>query len=86
MRDRYEQFNFRCIGASGTVNINGEPRNMKEFRKMSRYIMQQDMIQPMLTIEESMMIAADLKLSRELTRTQKTVAVSVEIGERRREK
>lgn len=35
---------------------------MDTFRRMSRYIMQQDVFHRMLTIREAMMVAADLKL------------------------
>lgn len=69
----------RSLGATGTITINGQPRNLKEFRRMSRYIMQEDMVQPMLTVEEAMIVAADLKLSRELSMKNKKVAVSQHI-------
>lgn len=38
--------------------------------------MQQDIYQPMLTVRESMQVAADLKLGHDLTKTEKLEAVS----------
>ncbi|KAJ8938765.1 hypothetical protein NQ314_011363 [Rhamnusium bicolor] len=66
-----------CRGATGSILINGEQRNIKQFRKMSRYIMQEDLVQPMLTVEEAMVVAADLKLNKSLKKTDKLNAVCI---------
>ncbi|KAJ8973570.1 hypothetical protein NQ317_018459, partial [Molorchus minor] len=53
---------YRIRGIGGTVYINGITRNLKQFRKLSCYITQDDRLQPLLTVIENMHIAADLKL------------------------
>lgn len=67
---------YRCVEATGSILVNGHPRNTVQFHKMSRYIMQEDMLQPHLSVYEAMIIAADLKLGSELTRKQKTTLVN----------
>uniref|UniRef100_A0A1B0D4K4 Uncharacterized protein n=1 Tax=Phlebotomus papatasi TaxID=29031 RepID=A0A1B0D4K4_PHLPP len=62
---------YKCSEATGTININSRPRDMRIFRKMSRYIMQEDIYQPMLTVREAMLVSADLKLGKQLTRVEK---------------
>lgn len=58
------------------ICTNNEARNLKQFRKMSRYIMQEDLLQPFITVQEAMLIAADLKLGTDITKQKKTVIVS----------
>jgi ABC-type multidrug transport system ATPase subunit len=69
-------YNYRCVEATGSILVNGHPRDIAHFHKMSRYIMQEDIVQPHLSVYEAMVIAADLKLGSELTRTQKITLVS----------
>lgn len=59
--------------------VNSRPREMKTFRKMSRYIMQEDLLQPSLTILESMKIAADLKLGHTISKEDKHKCVIIQI-------
>lgn len=68
-------FLSRVVGATGTICTNGEPRNLKQFRKLSRYIMQEDLLQPLITVQEAMNIAADLKLGTEMSSRKKRVVV-----------
>ncbi|KAJ8687963.1 hypothetical protein QAD02_023758 [Eretmocerus hayati] len=53
---------FRNSGVSGEVLVNGKPRNLSTFRHSSAYIMQDSSLQPLLTVQEVMSFAADLKL------------------------
>lgn len=57
--------------------INGENRLLTNFIKQSRYIMQEDVIQTMLTVEEAMKTAADLKLGWSTTDTYKYAIVKL---------
>lgn len=63
-------------GANGVITTNGEPRDLHQFRKLSRYIMQQDLLQPYITVLEAMTMAADLKLGSDLDKRQKATVVS----------
>ena len=68
---------LRCENVTGSITVNGKQRDLKTFRRMSRYIMQQDIFQDMLTVQEVMMYAADLKLGYDdLSKEQKNEVVS----------
>ncbi|XP_060877169.1 ATP-binding cassette sub-family G member 4-like [Metopolophium dirhodum] len=60
----------------GQILTNGHPRNMQLFKKLSSYIMQEDLLQPRLTVIESLSYAARLKIGRELSKEDKDKAVN----------
>jgi hypothetical protein len=52
----------RTLGVAGTLRTNGKVRDNRVFHKLSCYITQEDLIQPLLTVQEIMMVAARLQL------------------------
>ncbi|KAI4485697.1 hypothetical protein M0802_012593, partial [Mischocyttarus mexicanus] len=73
---------FITSSFDGNVTVNGIERNLVEFRRSSAYIMQDDNMQPLFTVEEAMIVAADLKLTlkpRERMRRKKRLAIALEL-------
>ncbi|CAB0012152.1 unnamed protein product, partial [Nesidiocoris tenuis] len=62
---------LRTAGVSGVINVNGEPRRLAVFNKSKVYIMQEDLLQPYLTVREAMQLSSRLKLGPEHTEQYK---------------
>ncbi|EDW71176.1 ATP-binding cassette subfamily G member 4 [Drosophila virilis] len=71
---------FGAVSLSGEILVNNSPRDMRIFRKMSRYIMQTDVLDPKFTVREMMLLAANLKLGNELKLAQKLEVIDEILG------
>lgn len=56
--------------------VNDKLRILEDFRRISCYIQQDDRIQPLLTVQENMSLAADLKLGPRVSQKDKHLLVS----------
>lgn len=68
-------FDLSLKGVRGNVTVNGEERRLDSFRRLSCYIQQDDRLQPLLTVNENMSVAANLKLSMDKTQKYKDAVV-----------
>ncbi|GMI71352.1 ATP-binding cassette G2 [Hibiscus trionum] len=59
----------------GSITMNGEPLPSGLLKVISAYVMQDDMLFPMLTVEETLMFAAEFRLPRSLSKEKKKARV-----------
>jgi ABC-type multidrug transport system ATPase subunit len=73
--------NAKNTKITGSILVNGSPRNDENFRSVSGYILQDDKMYPHLTVYETMSLAAHFYLSNSVTNEAKDVLVMNVIDE-----
>ncbi|XP_009765003.1 ABC transporter G family member 20-like [Nicotiana tabacum] len=65
----------------GTVTLNGEVLESKLLKVISAYVMQDDLLFPMLTVEETLMFSAEFRLPGTLSKSKKKARVQALIDQ-----
>ncbi|XP_061372267.1 ABC transporter G family member 1 [Gastrolobium bilobum] len=65
----------------GTVALNGEALGSRMVKVISAYVMQDDLLFPMLTVEETLTFAAEFRLPRSLSKSKKKTRVQALIDQ-----
>ncbi|KAM7263054.1 hypothetical protein ACFE04_000737 [Oxalis oulophora] len=65
----------------GSVTLNGEALESKLLKVISAYVMQDDLLFPMLTVEETLMFSAEFRLPRSLSKRKKKARVQALIDQ-----
>ncbi|KAJ8765941.1 hypothetical protein K2173_020457 [Erythroxylum novogranatense] len=66
---------------SGTITLNGQELESRMLKVISAYVMQDDLLFPMLTVEETLMFAAEFRLPRSLSKSKKKMRVQALIDQ-----
>ncbi|RYR50994.1 hypothetical protein Ahy_A06g026059 isoform H [Arachis hypogaea] len=59
----------------GSITLNGDVLESRMLKVISAYVMQDDLLFPMLTVEETLMFSAEFRLPRSLSRSKKKARV-----------
>ncbi|XP_017702116.2 ABC transporter G family member 20-like [Phoenix dactylifera] len=65
----------------GSITLNGENLDGRLLKVISAYVMQEDLLFPMLTVEETLMFSAEFRLPRTLSAAQKRARVQALIDQ-----
>ncbi|XP_049408532.1 ABC transporter G family member 20-like [Solanum stenotomum] len=65
----------------GNVTLNGEVLESKLLKVISAYVMQDDLLFPMLTVEETLMFSAEFRLPRTISKSKKNARVQALIDQ-----
>ncbi|XP_026411855.1 ABC transporter G family member 20-like [Papaver somniferum] len=65
----------------GSVTLNGETLESAVLKSISAYVMQDDLLFPMLTVEETLMFSAEFRLPRSVSKSKKMARVQTVIEE-----
>lgn len=65
----------------GTITLNDEVLNSRMLKVISAYVMQDDLLFPMLTVEETLMFSAEFRLPRTLSKSKKKSRVQALIDQ-----
>lgn len=65
----------------GNVSLNGEVLESRLLKVISAYVMQDDLLFPMLTVEETLMFSAEFRLPRALSKSKKKMRVQALIDQ-----
>ncbi|XWS75063.1 hypothetical protein CRYUN_Cryun01aG0053400 [Craigia yunnanensis] len=69
------------VSLKGNVTLNGEILESRMLKVISAYVMQDDLLFPMLTVEETLMFAAEFRLPRTLSKSKKKMRVQALIDQ-----